>query len=80
MHQALRPQCVSLGVWRERKPLHLEAPGDGDRWALRLRVQAVAARAGFTVGKKKGLNQMAKRNQELALGWVRFEGCGTGVP
>lgn len=63
-----------LRVWKEGRPVHLEATAEGDRWD-RLRMQVM--RAGFPVGETgrwTGFEPSGPENQDLALGWVRFEG------
>lgn len=64
-----------LGVWKEGRPVYLEATREGDRRGPRLRRQVRGAP--FTrgrLGDKQTWNQAARRTQALALGWVRSEG------
>lgn len=78
--QELSPELQGLsvspvGVWKEGRPVYLEATREGDRQGPRLRRQVRGAP--FTrgrLGDKQTWNQAARRTQALALGWVRSEG------
>lgn len=71
MHQSQRLGVSPLGVWKERRPVYLEARGEGDRWGLLLRIRQGFLHAGFTIGetgKRMVFEQSGQKESRIGFG------------